>query len=69
MPRPIKLDKKQPITIKLPPYLVDWMDRQNEKRPELIETALLSYYQIPSHLEPDFLNSLKNADIDNPSNS
>jgi len=43
--------KKKSIHIKLPPYLIEWMDRQPEKRPELIETALCEYYQIPKHLK------------------
>ena len=39
--------KKKAISIKLRPALIEWMDRQPEKRPELIETALKNYYQIP----------------------
>jgi len=42
-----KLDnKKKAISIKLPPELIKWMDRQPEKRPELIETALNKFYNI-----------------------
>jgi len=48
--RPKKEDKKKAISLKLPPYLIEWMDRQSEKRPELIETALKEYYQIPEYL-------------------
>jgi hypothetical protein len=32
--------KKQPISIKLPKWLIDWMDTQEESRPNLIEEAL-----------------------------
>lgn len=52
MPRPAKLDKKKPISIKLPPYLLDWMDRQPESRASLIETALSFHYQIPEGVKP-----------------
>jgi hypothetical protein len=30
-----------PISIKLPKWLIDWMDEQEESRPKLIEEALL----------------------------
>ncbi|MGZ5009692.1 MAG: hypothetical protein ACXV74_01885 [Methylobacter sp.] len=53
MARPIKEDKKTPVSIKLPPYLIQWMDRQPESRAVLIETALNGFYQIPEHLKPD----------------
>lgn len=52
MARPIKEDKKAAISVKLPPYLIEWMDRQPESRAVLIETALCSHYQIPEHLRP-----------------
>jgi len=39
-------EKKKAISIKLHPNLIKWMDRQPEKRPELIETALKNYYQV-----------------------
>ena len=48
--RPFKKDKKIPIGVKLPPYLNDWMKRQPESKAELIETALVSYYQISEEL-------------------
>jgi hypothetical protein len=47
--RPKKENKKVQINIKLPPELIEWMDRQPEKRPFLIETALKNYYQIPEY--------------------
>jgi len=47
MARPTKADKKIAISLKLPPGLIEWMDRQPENRAVLIETALTSYYQIP----------------------
>jgi hypothetical protein len=52
MARPIKDDKKIAVSIKLPPYLIEWMDRQPESRAVLIETALNEYYQIPDHIKP-----------------
>jgi len=44
--RPIKEDKKKQLGIKLPPYLLEWLKRQPESNAELIEVALVSYYQI-----------------------
>ena len=32
--------KKMPISIKLPKWLIDWLDAQEESRPNLIEEAL-----------------------------
>jgi len=40
--------KKVPISIKLPKWLIDWMDEQEESRPKLIEEAL----QYMNRLEP-----------------
>jgi len=44
--RPFKEDKKKQLGIKLPPYLLEWLKRQPESNAELIEVALVSYYQI-----------------------
>lgn len=38
--------KKEPISIKLPKWLIDWMDTQEESRPNLIEEALRRQYMI-----------------------
>ncbi|MFP5444574.1 MAG: hypothetical protein ACLGIY_13445 [Betaproteobacteria bacterium] len=38
--------KKEPISIKLPRWLIDWMDTQEESRPKLIEEALRRQYNI-----------------------
>ncbi len=51
MPRPVNPNKKRAISIKLPPYLIEWLDRQPESRPELIEQALCEYFQIPEHVK------------------
>jgi len=51
MARPKKDDRKQAISLRLPPYLLDWMERQPESRAVLIETALCSWYQIPEHVK------------------
>jgi hypothetical protein len=45
--RPKKEDKKIQINVKVPPWLNEWMKRQPESKAVLIETALVSYYQIP----------------------
>lgn len=44
-PVPAEL-KKEPISIKLPKWLIDWMDEQEESRPVLIEEALRREYNI-----------------------
>lgn len=41
--------KKRPISIKLPGWLVDWMDQQNESRAVLIEQALRRIHKISPH--------------------
>jgi hypothetical protein len=38
--------KKKPISIKLPKWLIDWMDTQEESRPNLIEEALRRQHSI-----------------------
>ena len=38
--------KKEPISIKLPKWLIEWMDAQEESRPNLIEEALRRQYDI-----------------------
>ncbi len=53
MPALRNIHKKKMISTRLPPYLLHWMDRQQESRAILIETALNSYYQIPVHLSDD----------------
>jgi len=50
MPIPTNPDKKTAISIKLPPHLIEWLDRQPESRPELIEKALCEYMTMPKHL-------------------
>jgi hypothetical protein len=50
MARPKKDDKKIPVPLKLPPYLIQWMDRQPESRAVLIETALIEWFKIPMHI-------------------
>lgn len=44
-PVPAEL-KKEPISIKLPKWLIDWMDEQQESRPNLIEEAMRRQYNI-----------------------
>lgn len=38
--------KKEPISIKLPKWLIDWMNLQEESRPHLIEEALRRQHSI-----------------------
>ena len=38
--------KKKGISIKLPPWLITWMDSQTKSRPELIEEALRKVHKI-----------------------
>ena len=38
--------KKEPISIKLPRWLIDWLDTQEDSRPKLIEEAMRRYYNI-----------------------
>jgi hypothetical protein len=38
--------KKEPIYIKLPKWLIEWMDTQEDSRPVLIEEALRRHYNI-----------------------
>jgi len=45
--KPVAPDlKKEPISIKLPKWLIDWMDSQQESRPNLIEEALRRQHSI-----------------------
>lgn len=52
MARPTKHDKKVAISLKLPPYLLEWLDSQPENRAVLIEAALHGWYKIPSQPSP-----------------
>lgn len=38
--------KKEPISVKLPKWLLEWMDTQPESRAVLIEDALKRWYKI-----------------------
>jgi hypothetical protein len=49
--RPKKENKKVQLGIKLPPYLIAWLKRQPESNAELIEKALVEYFQIPEGLK------------------
>lgn len=51
--RPKKEDKKAQINVKLPPWLNEWMKKQPESKAVLIETALISYYQIPKGVQEE----------------
>lgn len=44
-PVPAQL-KKMPISIKLPKWLIDWLDEQGDSRPNVIERALCQQYGI-----------------------
>ena len=49
--------KKEPISIKLPRWLLDWMDTQEESRPQLIEEALRRQHNIFPPGEEDYERS------------
>ena len=49
--RPKIKNKKLQVNVKIPPWLNEWMKRQPESKAVLIETALVSYYQIPEGLK------------------
>ncbi len=38
--------KKEPISVKLPKWLIEWMDAQPESRAVLIEGAICKRYKI-----------------------
>jgi len=38
--------KKMPISLKLPKWLIDWLDSQDQSRAVLIEKALIKNYKI-----------------------
>lgn len=44
-PVPAEL-KKMPISIKLPKWLIDWLDEQGDSRPNVIERALCQQHGI-----------------------
>ena len=44
--RPPLTDKKTQVNMKLPPWLIAWMDQQPKSRAVLIEDACRDYYGI-----------------------
>jgi len=44
--RPIKEDKKTPISVKLPPDIIKWLDEQPESRAVLIEKGIKELQKI-----------------------
>ena len=38
--------RRNPIYIKLPQYLIDWLDQHNGPRADYIEAAMLEHYDI-----------------------
>ena len=55
-PVPAQL-KKMPISIKLPKWLIDWLDEQGDSRPNVIERALCQQYGIQPPVEEAALNA------------
>lgn len=45
--------KKRPISLKLPGWLIDWMDQQDESRAVLIEQALRRVHKISPRSEKE----------------
>ena len=55
-PVPAEL-KKMPISIKLPKWLIDWLDEQGDSRPNVIERALCQQHGIQPPVEEAALNA------------
>ena len=55
-PVPAEL-KKMPISIKLPGWLIDWLDEQGDSRPNVIERALCQQHGIQPPVEEVALNA------------
>ena len=55
-PVPAEL-KKMPISIKLPKWLIDWLDEQGDSRPNVIERALCQQHGIQPPVEEVALNA------------
>ena len=55
-PVPAEL-KKMPISIKLPKWLIDWLDEQGDSRPNVIERALCQQYGIQPPVAEAALNA------------
>ena len=55
-PVPAEL-KKMPISIKLPKWLIDWLDEQGDSRPNVIERALCQQHGIQPPVDEAALNA------------
>ena len=55
-PVPAEL-KKMPISIKLPKWLIDWLDEQGDSRPNVIERALCQQHGIQPPVEEAALSA------------
>ena len=49
--------KKMPISIKLPKWLIDWLDEQGDSRPNVIERALCQQHGIQPPVDEAALNA------------
>lgn len=45
-PRKDPADKKRPISLKLSPCVMDWLDAQDSPKAQLIEQAIINQYKI-----------------------
>jgi hypothetical protein len=46
MGRPIKKDKKKQLGVKLPPYIIEWLNSKEKSNAKLIEEALIKTFEI-----------------------
>lgn len=57
--------KKKAINLKIPTWLNEWLDDQEESKVSLIEKALLAQYRLtPPDIQPDWFNGLSIRNID-----
>lgn len=56
--------KKKSISLKIPTWLNEWLDEQEESKVSLIEKALLSQYNLtPPDIKPDWFKGLSARNI------
>lgn len=45
-PRKDPSELKRPMSLKLSPFVMDWLDAQDTPKAQMIETAIIEYYKI-----------------------
>jgi hypothetical protein len=57
--------KKKSISLKIPTWLNEWLDEQEESKVSLIEKALFAQYHLtPPDIQPDWFDGLSVRNID-----